>query len=215
MPLGCSTQQAPCHSCAFCAWKNNGFPLGGLRGDFDAPLGLYESRRLCAVMAKGHAKAKASGGRTGTRQIGIRAPQPKRRKTEPDQKTESRAMARLHRFLRLLHHLDRAPWANIVFSVNDRMIRRLVASHLHLIVGKHEFKKEGKASLYHTIDSEMRLDGSQNLVWITNRYVPTLRFQLLAYPPAAPGVHVAAVAPLRGALGLAHKTPTARATHAP
>lgn len=50
------------------------------------------------------------------------------------------------------------------------IISRLVASHLHLIIGKEAFKTCNRRDLYKSISSEVPLsDSAQNLVWITNR----------------------------------------------
>ena len=78
-------------------------------------------------------------------------------------------MQRLKTFLALLHHLDTAPWASTVFDVNERMIRRMTASHLHLIVGREHLRQEGRSDMYNLIDHQLKLDREQNLVWITNR----------------------------------------------
>ena len=40
---------------------------------------------------------------------------------------------RLARFMRLLAHLQTAPWAAMEFSVNTTILRRLTAAHVHLI----------------------------------------------------------------------------------
>ena len=79
------------------------------------------------------------------------------------------ARDRLCGFLKLLAKLDSAPWASTVFDVNDRMIRVLTATHLHLITGKDHFKKADRPALLAMIDSGRNLDGLGNVVWITNR----------------------------------------------
>ena len=79
------------------------------------------------------------------------------------------ARERVCSFIRLLSILDTAPWANIVFDVNDRMIRVLCATHLHLIVGKKQFATCDRAQLLRLIDAGRNLDGYGNVVWITNR----------------------------------------------
>lgn len=73
-------------------------------------------------------------------------------------------VARLARFLSLLAEFDTAPWANIVFDLNQTMIRRLTQTHLPVIVG--EYYTEEKAALEALVNSP---DRSNNLVWITNR----------------------------------------------
>ena len=79
------------------------------------------------------------------------------------------ARQRLCNFLKLMAVLDAAPWAPVVFDVNDRMIRVLCATHLHLIVGKSEFKKIDRPAFLRLIDPGRSLDGLSNVVWITNR----------------------------------------------
>lgn len=79
------------------------------------------------------------------------------------------ARQRLCDFLKLMTVLDAAPWAPVVFDVNDRMIRVLCATHLHLIVGKTEFKTIDRPAFLRLIDPGRSLDGLSNVVWITNR----------------------------------------------
>ena len=79
------------------------------------------------------------------------------------------ALSRLREYLSLMRALDTAPWANVVFDVNDRMLRVLTATHLHLIVGKKNFRTCNRAALMRLIDPERDLDGLSNVVWVTNR----------------------------------------------
>ena len=74
---------------------------------------------------------------------------------------------RLSRFIRLMGLLNKAPWANKSFSVNNAMLRRLIASHLPLIVGPAWQKH--KSSLIDLIGSSDDLSTAQNIIWITNR----------------------------------------------
>ena len=76
---------------------------------------------------------------------------------------------RLFKFLRLLNYMGTAPWANVSFSTNTTILHRLTASHLHLIVGKTEFRSAPKTKLYATICADLDLQSAQNLIWITNR----------------------------------------------
>lgn len=71
------------------------------------------------------------------------------------------------RFMRLLHHLNSAPWSSTAFSPNQDIMNRLVASHLKIITGLDQIHPK----LYSLIDSQTAttLASSQNLVWITNR----------------------------------------------
>ena len=79
------------------------------------------------------------------------------------------ARGRLCAFLRLMRVLDTAPWASTVFDVNDRMLRVLTATHLHLIVGKKEFGSADRPALLQLVDPGRNLDGLCNVVWVTNR----------------------------------------------
>ena len=73
-------------------------------------------------------------------------------------------LARVVRFLQLLGEYDAAPWASIVFDVNQEMIRRLTHSHLPIIAGEH-YNAE-KAALEALVNAP---DRSTNVIWITNR----------------------------------------------
>ena len=70
---------------------------------------------------------------------------------------------RVTRFLRLLDHLGTAPWASMHFNINYKIILRLAASHLPLIA------PGASQNLCHLIDYQSKLEGAQNLVWVTNR----------------------------------------------
>jgi hypothetical protein len=73
------------------------------------------------------------------------------------------ARQRVTRFLRLLDHLGTAPWANLHFEVNHRILLRLTAAHLGIIA------PGAPQTLCHLIDPRNTLEGAQNLVWVTNR----------------------------------------------
>jgi hypothetical protein len=78
------------------------------------------------------------------------------------------AVARLLAFLRLADKFDKAPWANSHFKVNHGIFIRLAASHLPLIVGKEGARNE-RDTLLRLLSAHQHLDGSGNLIWITNR----------------------------------------------
>lgn len=80
--------------------------------------------------------------------------------------TESNAKVRVARMIGLLNLLAKAPWASKSFTVNESIIRRLVASHLPLIVGEKDWKSE-RSSLLELIGPD--LENAQNTVWCTNR----------------------------------------------
>lgn len=77
---------------------------------------------------------------------------------------DTKPLARLARFIRLLDHLGTAPWASIYFDVNATILRRLTAAHLKLIAPGAPI-----ADAMHIIDPRNVLDGAGNLVWVTNR----------------------------------------------
>ena len=75
---------------------------------------------------------------------------------------------RVAAFLRLLDHLGTAPWASSRFSTNGRMITRLVACHLPVIVGKDDARVH-RETLISFVDPGGHITDAQNTVWITNR----------------------------------------------
>lgn len=101
------------------------------------------------------------------RPVGFGAALKRRKISKLDMSDE--ATKRLARFIKTIAFLDTAPWANIVFDVNDRMLRALIATHLHLIVGKDLFKNCNRAKLLRLVDPTRSLDGFSNVVWVTNR----------------------------------------------
>ena len=78
------------------------------------------------------------------------------------------AVGQLASFLGLLQDLGTAPWANHFFSTNDRMLKRLTAAHLPLIVGA-KAAQANRELLVSFCDSETNLTDARNTVWITNR----------------------------------------------
>lgn len=78
------------------------------------------------------------------------------------------AVSRLLKFLRLARIFHMAPWASSVFDVNEDIFLRLTASHLPLICGSEGVKKE-RHKLLQILAAHRQLEGSGNLVWITNR----------------------------------------------
>jgi hypothetical protein len=99
---------------------------------------------------------------------------------------------RLFKFLAVLHVLGDAPWANVRygspspplekqgnpvtdclfdwrrFEENEQMLRKFVATHLVLIVGREEYDKH-RSTLLSIIDSKNNLSKLVHLTWITNR----------------------------------------------
>lgn len=80
----------------------------------------------------------------------------------------SAAKQALAGFMRVVAHLDTAPWANEFFVTNDRMIKRLTASHLPLVVGTRA-AEEFRDYLVTFIDTRTVLTDARNTIWITNR----------------------------------------------
>ena len=73
---------------------------------------------------------------------------------------------KLIRFLRLLDHLGKAPWASSSFAANNEVLERLTAAHLGLIVGVRPPPPE----LFRLIGGvAASLERCENLIWITNR----------------------------------------------
>ena len=99
-------------------------------------------------------------------QIGLRKMHPKRaRVVVPGDAARDEVRA----FIALVAKMDAAPWANLVFDVNDRMLRCLTATHMHLIVGRSLFKTCDRQSLLRLIEPSTSLDGYANVIWVTNR----------------------------------------------
>lgn len=72
--------------------------------------------------------------------------------------------ARVVRFIKLMAHLDTAPWASGRFAANSAVLRRMAAAHMSLITGERCPPKH----VYHLLGGD-DLEGTQNIVWITNR----------------------------------------------
>jgi hypothetical protein len=75
---------------------------------------------------------------------------------------------RLFRFLALLDVMGTFHWADVRFELNEQMLRRLVATHLILIVGKEEYAQH-KTMLLNMIDRTLDLSKLVHVTWITNR----------------------------------------------
>jgi hypothetical protein len=134
-------------------------------------LTLHETMRLAAMPA---AAIKLSSGRqplVPNRRCGAA-----KRKREIDSAAADKLVAtaggattpeaRLVRFLRLIDHLGRAPWASCAFDANTAVLNRLTAAHIGLITGAAKPAPE----LYALIAGpDSGLERCENLVWITNR----------------------------------------------
>ena len=160
----CVSQSQLCGSCDYCYWKDSGCPLENIS---DAFIVCPEAARLTSVYGPSFGIKRDLGVRL--RQCGIL-----KRPTSSFSLTSSTLAVspgeqRLYKFLRLLRYMGTAPWANVNFAINDMILNRLTASHLHLITGKDEFKNCSKAKLYNAISPKINLQDAQNLIWVTNR----------------------------------------------
>ena len=79
---------------------------------------------------------------------------------------------RLERFLAVLRLLGTAPWSSSLFRINEDILRRMVGSHMTLIVGAAYMSPK----LYAILSQYEDLSGSQNLVWVSQSR------QLLPHP---------------------------------
>jgi hypothetical protein len=162
---GCLATSNPlCGECPYCQWVESGANLSEIG---DAVIYRPEAARVVRIYGS---KQKP----TAALSVRLQPAGLKRRRTVAThvapQKVDSKSPeGRLMRFLRLLSHMGTAPWANVDFSINRSIMNRLVASHLHLIVGKTEFKTCNRPALYALISPTVQLDGASNLIWITNR----------------------------------------------
>jgi hypothetical protein len=77
-------------------------------------------------------------------------------------------VTRLMRFIGVMDIFKQHATSSQRFKENDNILKRLISSHLHLIVGIDEWKNT-KTSLYKLIDSEMNLSIMKHLIWITAR----------------------------------------------
>ena len=161
--MTCVAQSQDCGVCEYCCWKDNGCPLSGIP---NAYITCPEAARLTNVY--GPAKSAVDSTAIRFRETGTfkRATSSLILSKTPDL---SLGEIRLHKFLRLLRHMGNAPWANVNFAINNMILNRLTASHLHLITGKDEFLSAPKAKLYTAISPKINLQDAQNLIWITNR----------------------------------------------
>ena len=163
--MTCVLTQRACNTCKYCVYMTTPDSANALPLNQACSTELYETLRLCAS-TETVTQATASSAAPVARSITAFSPAMRHGHataytTDGDK--------RLKRFLRLLAHLDTAPWASTVFNVNDRMIRRLTASHLHLIIGKANFAVCNRSEMYHLIAPTLKLDGVNNVVWVTNR----------------------------------------------
>jgi len=151
-PLACALGKGPCApDCAFHAWvgeieadESCGMPTAPIPGIISAFLTSTVSKPTMMVP-------------TGTYRC---------KRQRPDERTE--AVQRLLDFIRLWRKFAKAPWAASSFDVNDNIFMRLTAAHLHLIVGIKGAKNE-RQQLLRILAARLKLEGSGNLVWVTNR----------------------------------------------
>jgi hypothetical protein len=147
--MQCATDPHTPTSCTSCSYHQyvRSVAASGVADDMPAP----HVRRLLTVDPP--MVAAAMGGMLRRAGAGIQSA----KATEV-----SEHVARVARFIRLINHLGTAPWANKHFDVNYDMTMRLAASHLSLI-------SPGAPTSLCSIISPDRLEGAQNLCWVTNR----------------------------------------------
>ena len=156
-----------CSECRFCQWIDNGSDLSVCK---DAFIYTPEACRIIRVFGKSKKREIQS-----KNVLLFQSGQMQKRRKICSEAVPSNSLGlsisekRLYKFLRLLDYMGTAPWANINFCTNTMILHRLTSSHLHLIIGKAEFKTAPKTKLYADICSDLDLQSSQNLVWITNR----------------------------------------------
>lgn len=150
-------------SCPYHVWLERG-PNWHAYGTEQLP----EARRLLRIYPP--SKLKQQGGSVGFRRIGLQrgAMCPVAPPALGDPRSTAvmaiKGSGALTRFMRLVGHLNTAPWANKRFSTNERIMARLVASHINMIA-----PGGSRADLMHMIDPRASLADAHNLVWVTNR----------------------------------------------
>lgn len=146
-------------ACAYHRWLERG-PSWHALGEMQLP----EARRLLRIYPP--SKLKQQAGSVGFRRVGQGMVVCPVAPADPrgNAALTIKGAAALARFMRLLGHLNTAPWANKRFSTNERIMSRLVASHLHMIA-----PEGSRADLIHMIDPRASLVDAHNLVWVTNR----------------------------------------------
>lgn len=96
----------------------------------------------------------------------------KKRKVELDIYTNPynvpSAAHKLVRFIKVIDLLYLKPSASICFDENHRIIKKLITTHLQLIVGKKEWN-DHKSLLYSIIEVKNTVSSNTNLVWLTSR----------------------------------------------
>ena len=79
-------------------------------------------------------------------------------------------LKRALRFISLIAHFRKAPWAAHRFRPNDKMVDRMIATHLRIIVGEKPYRDEREtiiALLDDTKENEMQ--NTENILWVTSR----------------------------------------------
>ena len=80
----------------------------------------------------------------------------------------SNGVQKLLTFLKVMAICSEAPWSPVKFPENEKMIRRLIASHMQLITGREAWAKD-KNFLFSLLDSSENLSHIINVCWVTNR----------------------------------------------
>lgn len=72
---------------------------------------------------------------------------------------------RLAAYLRLIAHLNMAPWASGQFNANSNVLMRMISSHMRIITNQ----KSPDPKLYTMLDGSSQFSNARNVIWITNR----------------------------------------------
>jgi len=151
--LRCAIGTGPCvYGCAFHKW------LDEIKADESCGMPTAPIPGLLTGLLTSDASAPSTLVPTGTYRAAKR-----RCRTE-----HTPAVKRLLAFIKLSRKFGRAPWAASSFDVNEAIFFRLASAHLHLIVGKEGASAE-RQSLLRILAARHKLEGSGNLVWVTNR----------------------------------------------
>ena len=156
--IECILNNQLCGMCEYCVWKREGAPLSGIPAAF---IECPEAARLTRVFGPGTLSTTSlrtnvlrptgSFHRTAVHKAQIKG-----------HGEVSEAESRLFKFLRLLRWMGTAPWSNVNFGINNLILNRLTASHLHLITGKNAFDRAPKAALFKAISPKLDLQGKND-----------------------------------------------------
>jgi hypothetical protein len=169
--LACMTGTTPCphHDCSYHQWLAT--ERYRLLAPADSPHSLGEAYRLLLIGTK-HRKLAESTASTRIRLTSTAAFKLAFNTADSAAGVKltdcQTAISTLARFLAVIAHLDTYKRANIPFATNDRMIRRLTACHLSIILGK-DTARAHRAALIAFLDTGNHVGDPRQTIWITNR----------------------------------------------